>query len=637
MKKIILTTLSVLLSLNAIADEGMWMLPTLKKMNEKSMKELGSALSADQIYSQKDISLKDAVVQFGGGCTGEIISARGLLVTNHHCGYSSIQKVSSPEHNYLEDGFWAMTQAEEIPVEGLTVKFLEDMKDVSLYVKKHSREDFKKMAEKLQNEAKKDFPGCEVKLTGFYNQNQYYLIAYKVFRDVRFVGAPPASSGKFGGDTDNWMWPRHTCDFSMFRVYADKNNEPAEYSEDNVPYTPEKFLKISLAGMQEGDFAMIMGFPGRTQRYQTAAQLQKMLDVNDVKIAARTKWLKEVWDARMASPVTNLQYASKYAGVSNGWKKWKGEKESFAKLSIIERQRQKEAELEAWINSKDSRKEQFAGAVETIEEQTRILEEGEKQYTLLNETLGRIDLKPGRDSDRSVDRKVASTMLKHYNENVNPLYKIEVTEAEIDSAFAHTEDAAILKEKIKNQAVKVLERFSSNTQEIVGAGKKYAAALLEWQAGKPMYPDANFTMRLTYGSVKSYVPRDGVLFKHYTTLKGVMEKEDPGNYEFRVPAKLKQIYEEKDYGAYADTDGELPTCFITNCDITGGNSGSPVLNSKGELIGLAFDGNWEAMSSDVCFEPKLQRCICVDIRFVLLMMDKFGGAGYLLDELDIVK
>ena len=637
MKKIILTTLSVLLSLNAIADEGMWMLPTLKKMNEKSMKELGSALSADQIYSQKDISLKDAVVQFGGGCTGEIISARGLLVTNHHCGYSSIQKVSSPEHNYLEDGFWAMTQAEEIPVQGLTVKFLKNMRDVSSYVKRHSKDDFAKMAEELENEAKKDFPGCEVKLTPFYNHNQYYIIVYKVFKDVRFVGAPPASSGKFGGDTDNWMWPRHTCDFSMFRVYADKNNEPAEYSEDNVPYTPEKFLKISLNGIKEGDFAMIMGFPGRTQRYQTAAQLQKMLDVNDVKIAARTKWLKDVWDARMSNPVINLQYASKYAGVSNGWKKWKGQKESFAKLSIIERQQQKEAELEAWINSKNSRKGLYGNAVRTIEEHTRISEDAEKQYTLLNETLGRIDLKPGRDSDRSVDRKVASTMLKHYNENVNPLYKMEVTETEIDSAFANTEEATKLKENIKNQAGKILESFSANRQEIINASKKYGAALLEWQAGKPMYPDANFTMRLTYGSVKSYVPRDGVLFKHYTTLKGVMEKEDPGNYEFRVPAKLKQIYEEKDYGAYADTEGELPTCFITNCDITGGNSGSPVLNAKGELVGLAFDGNWEAMSSDVCFEPKLQRCICVDIRFVLLMMDKFGGAGYLLDELDIVK
>lgn len=620
-----------------MADEGMWMLPSLKKMNEKSMKESGCALSSDNIYSKKDISLKDAVVQFGGGCTGEIISARGLLVTNHHCGYSSIQKVSSPEHNYLEDGFWAMTQAEEIPVEGLTVRFLEAMRDVSAYVKKHSKEDYAKMAKRLEKEAQTDFPGCEVKLTSFYNQNQYYLIAYKVFKDVRFVGAPPASSGKFGGDTDNWMWPRHTCDFSMFRVYADKNNDPAEYSVDNVPYTPKNFLKISLSGVQEGDFAMIMGFPGRTQRYQTSAQLQKMLDVNDVKIAARTKWLKEVWDARMSNPVTNLQYASKYAGVSNGWKKWRGEKESFAKLSIIERQRRKEAELEAWINSNEGRKKLFAGAVSKIEEQTKLSQEAEEQYTLLNETLGRIDLKPDKNSDRQVDRKVASTMLKHYNENVNALYKTNVTESEIDSAFADTDKAAKLQEKIKTRAAKISEAFSENRQKIAEAAKKYGAALLEWQAGKPIYPDANFTMRLTYGSVKSYSPRDGVLFKHYTTLKGVMEKEEPDNYEFRVPEKLKQIYKDKDYGEYANAAGELPTCFITNCDITGGNSGSPVLNSKGELIGLAFDGNWEAMSSDVCFEPNLQRCICVDIRFVLLMMDKFGGAGYLLEELDIVK
>lgn len=620
-----------------MADEGMWMLPSLKKMNEKSMKESGCALSSDNIYSKKDISLKDAVLQFGGGCTGEIISARGLLVTNHHCGYSSIQKVSSPEHNYLEDGFWAMTQAEEIPVEGLTVRFLEAMRDVSAYVKKHSKEDYAKMAKRLEKEAQTDFPGCEVKLTSFYNQNQYYLIAYKVFKDVRFVGAPPASSGKFGGDTDNWMWPRHTCDFSMFRVYADKNNDPAEYSVDNVPYTPKNFLKISLSGVQEGDFAMIMGFPGRTQRYQTSAQLQKMLDVNDVKIAARTKWLKEVWDARMSNPVTNLQYASKYAGVSNGWKKWRGEKESFAKLSIIERQRRKEAELEAWINSNEGRKKLFAGAVSEIEEQTKLSQEAEEQYTLLNETLGRIDLKPDKNSDRQVDRKVASTMLKHYNENVNALYKTNVTESEIDSAFADTDKAAKLQEKIKTRAAKISEAFSENRQKIAEAAKKYGAALLEWQAGKPIYPDANFTMRLTYGSVKSYSPRDGVLFKHYTTLKGVMEKEEPDNYEFRVPEKLKQIYKDKDYGEYANAAGELPTCFITNCDITGGNSGSPVLNSKGELIGLAFDGNWEAMSSDVCFEPNLQRCICVDIRFVLLMMDKFGGAGYLLEELDIVK
>ncbi len=661
MKKFLLTLAAVAVLLpSARADEGMWMLPLLEKINADAMRNLGSRLTPDQIYSINHSSIKDAVVQFGGGCTGELISGSGLLVTNHHCGYSSIQALSSEEHNYLEDGYWASDRSGEIPVPGLTVRFLRKMTDVS------GKAGDEKSREALIAKALKENPNCEARIVSFFNDNVQYLVVSKIYRDVRFVGAPPAASGKFGGDTDNWMWPRHTCDFSMFRVYAGADNEPADYSESNVPMRPEQFLSVSLKGVQEGDFAMIMGYPGRTQRYQTASQLEEMLAINDIRIAARGVRQDVLWKEMRADDKVGLQYASKYASSSNGWKKWIGMKEAFGKLDVIGRQREKEADLCAWIGEKTRREKKYGDPMGEIRDVTEGRAASYRAYTLLSETIGRIELlslvkakdaSAYKDYNAEVDRKVAHAMVRHYLENAAPEGRLEVCEEMVDKMFdgsaftsaERLEAARAAGVNLENDPAVVFRNAYFDKAGPLGAGltlwtdkleapaKAYAAALLEWQKDSPSYPDANFTCRLTYGTVKGYEPKDGVIYKYYTTLKGVMEKEDPGNYEFRVPAKLKELYNAGDYGQYANSGGELVTCFLTNLDITGGNSGSPVMDADGNLVGLAFDGNWEAMSGDVIFEPELQRCICVDIRYVLFMMDKFGGAGWLLDEMNIVK
>ncbi len=701
MKKILLTVATALLLMPAAlrADEGMWLLPLLEKMNSDALRNLGSRLTPDQIYSVNHSSIKDAVVQFGGGCTGEIISGSGLLVTNHHCGYSSIQALSSTEHNYLEDGFFAMNRSEEMPVPGLTVRFLQSMTDVTDQINGGAnRNDLIAAAERAN-------PNCQVRITSFYNDNVYYLIVSKIYRDVRFVGAPPASSGKFGGDTDNWMWPRHTCDFSMFRVYAGPDNEPADYSPNNVPMRPRQFLNISLKGMDEGDFAMIMGYPGSTQRFQTATQLEDMLATNDVRIAARGIRQDVLWKAMPSHDKVGLQYANNYSSSSNGWKKWIGEKEAFEALDIIPRELQKERELSAWINQDPTRRAAWGDAISRIARNVQLTQDAKLASALLTETLGRIEIlsfaatlnrslqmalsaqeQPGtqvnvqdaidtaldliteqfKDYDADVDHDVAVAMIDHYKANVNPadavvlkgksilgqdtrklvdnLFKKSIFTSEerlrakpVTAKLLAADPAVQLAEAVTAASQPLSTAASEGRQDLAAATKAYGAALLKWTEGEPSYPDANSTCRLTFGTVKSYQPKDGVLYKHYTTLKGVMEKEDPDNYEFRVPAKLKQIYEAKDYGQYADKNGEMWTCFLTNLDITGGNSGSPVLDADGNLLGLAFDGNWEAMSGDVLFDPDLQRCICVDIRYVLLMVDKFAGAGYLLNEMNLVK
>ena len=714
MKKLICMALAaLLLSFSAVADEGMWLLPLLQKMNGKAMAELGCRLTPEQIYSVNNSSIKDAIVQFGGGCTGEIISDEGLLVTNHHCGYGSIQGLSTPEHNYLEDGFWAMNRGEEMPVPGLTVKFLQRMDDVTKEIEKARKAAAKKATDDaeigkaiaaaikaLEQKATDENPHCTARVQTFYNDNVYYLIVYKTYRDVRFVGAPPASMGKFGGETDNWMWPRHTCDFSMFRVYAGADNEPADYSADNQPLRPKQSLKVSLRGLQDGDFAMIMGYPGRTQRFQTAAQYKEMLRTQDISIAARTVSQDLMWEARMADPVVNLQYANKYAGSANGWKKWIGMKQAFEKLDIIGREEQFEADFMDWVNARKSRQEKYGNALAQIEKGVQESAPGMEAATLLSESIGRIEvlgfagsfvrsiaaLKKGdmsyeeamlkavdqlspaayKDYNEALDRKEAAALIAFYRDNVKdddrlPLLGRDVREMDIpafvDALFDNTAftSAERVKERIKTAAdlsndpagrlyaevitgiMKYRQHVMAGQGDIAEGAMAFTAGRLEWKKGEPSYPDANSTCRLTYGTVKSYSPKDGVLYRHYTTLKGVMEKEDPDNYEFRVPAKLKEIYAQKDFGPYADAAGELPTCFLVNCDITGGNSGSPVMDADGCLVGLAFDGNWESMSSDVMFEPDLQRCICVDIRYVFLMMDRFGGAGYLLDEMNLVR
>ena len=657
---IITAAIALCFAVQTKADEGMWMLPLLEKINSEALANLGSRLTPDQIYSINHSSIKDAVVQFGGGCTGEIISENGLLATNHHCGYASIQALSSEEHNYLEDGFWAQNLSEEIPVPGLSVSFLVSMEDVTGMV------DTEKARKKIIKKAQKDNPGCSIQITGFYNDNVQYLIVYKVYRDVRFVGAPPASMGKFGGDTDNWMWPRHTCDFSMFRVYAGPDNQPAQYSETNVPLKPAHSLSISLKGVEEGDFAMIMGYPGRTQRFQTAAQLEEMLAINDIRIDARTVLQDVMWKEMRSDEVVGLKYANKYASSSNGWKKWQGMREAFAKLDVIGRELTKEQRLKEWIIADPERKSIYGGAIEGIKNVVERRRSSYESYILLSETLERIELlglvnansdAKYKDYDADVDRKIALALTEHYLERASDEEKVNVSLEYIEnmfrtSAFVSPErleaarsagidlskdPAVLLKDKVKGAATNLLNAYTNEAQELSNCSKKYAAALLEWQKDKPSYPDANFTCRLTYGTVKGYEPKDGVIYKYYTTLKGVIEKEDPDNYEFRVPSKVKELYQNKDYGIYADAEGNLRTCFLTNLDITGGNSGSPVLDADGNLIGLAFDGNWEAMSGDVIFEPELQRCICVDIRYVLFMMDKFGGAGYLLNEMNIIR
>ena len=659
-KTIIAAAIALSMAFQLKADEGMWMLPLLEKINSEALANLGSRLTPDQIYSINHSSIKDAIVQFGGGCTGEIISGSGLLVTNHHCGYSNIQALSSEEHNYLEDGFWAMSLEEEIPVPGLSVSFLQSMTDITGSYKNE------KERQKLLKKAEKQNPGCQIRIVSFFNDNVEYLVVSKIYRDVRFVGAPPASMGKFGGETDNWMWPRHTCDFSMFRVYAGADNQPAEYSPSNVPFKPAQHLQVSLRGVEEGDFAMIMGYPGRTQRFQTAAQLEEMLEINDIRIDARTVRQEVMWKEMRADELVSLKYASKYASSSNGWKKWQGMRESFAKLDVIGREEEKEAELNAWIAADPARVERYAGAIEGISGIISARREAYKAMTLLSETLSNIELlgmtragrrDPYKNYDAGVDLKIALALTDHYLANVAEKDKVEVSREAIEEMFrtsAYTskerleaaraegadlsnDPAALLAAAISDRSHILREEYSAAGKELSAYSKTFAAALLEWTKDKPSYPDANSTCRLTYGTVKGYEPKDGVVYKYYTTLKGVIEKEEPGNYEFRVPQKVKDLYAESDYGQYADADGKLRTCFLTNLDITGGNSGSPVLDADGCLIGLAFDGNWEAMSSDVIFEPELQRCICVDIRYVLWMMDKFGGAGYLLDEMDIVR
>lgn len=657
---IITAAIALCFAVQTKADEGMWMLPLLEKINSEALANLGSRLTPDQIYSINHSSIKDAVVQFGGGCTGEIISDNGLLATNHHCGYASIQALSSEEHNYLEDGFWARNLSEEIPVPGLSVSFLVSMEDVTGMV------DTEKARKKIIKKAQKDNPGCSIQITGFYNDNVQYLIVYKVYKDVRFVGAPPASMGKFGGDTDNWMWPRHTCDFSMFRVYAGPDNQPAQYSETNVPLKPAHSLSISLKGVEEGDFAMIMGYPGRTQRFQTAAQLEEMLAINDIRIDARTVLQDIMWKEMRSDEVVGLKYANKYASSSNGWKKWQGMREAFAKLDVIGRELDKEQKLEEWIIADPERKSIYDGAIEGIKNIVERRRSSYESYILLSETLNKIELlglvnansdAKFKDYDANVDRKIALALTEHYLERASDEEKVNVSREYIEnmfrtSAFVSPErleaarsagidlskdPAVLLKGIVREAATNLLNTYTNEAQKLNNCSKRYAAALLEWQKDKPSYPDANFTCRLTYGTVKGYEPKDGVIYKYYTTLKGVIEKEDPDNYEFRVPSKVKELYQNKDYGIYADAEGNLRTCFLTNLDITGGNSGSPVLDADGNLIGLAFDGNWEAMSGDVIFEPELQRCICVDIRYVLFMMDKFGGAGYLLNEMNIIR
>ena len=643
------------MTLAARADEGMWLLPMLQKFNEEAMRNIGCRLTAEDIYNINHASLKDAIVQFGGGCTGEVISQQGLISTNHHCGYGSIQRLSTPEKNYLEDGFFAKSLDEEIPVPGLTVKFMKGMEDVTDRLAELEGDAFQEKSAELEKAAVKANPNCTARVVSFYNNNVWYLIVYQTFKDIRFVGAPPVSMGKFGGETDNWMWPRHTCDFSLFRIYADADNNPADYSKDNKPYTPAKSLKISLKGVQEGDFTFIMGYPGRTQRFQTATQLEDMVEANNLRVEARTVRQKVMWDEMMADPVVRLQYANKYAGSANGWKKWQGEDLAFRKLNIIGREKHKEAELGKWIDRKKSRREAWGNAIGDIDNYIRTRKEGYQNALLLMETFGNIEILQKllgsrgfreQDYNKEVDRKISKALVSFYLDKLKPENKIKIegwdlskenSDAFVDWLFEgeNVEGAKAVQEALANNLDATMKEEGGEAYR--KATRDFAAALLAWNKGKPSYPDANFTMRLTYGSVKPYSPKDGVSYWYWCTANGILEKENPDDYEFRVPEKVHDLIVNKDFGRWADKDGQLHTCFLSNNDITGGNSGSPVLDADGNLVGLAFDGNWESMSSDVMFEPDLQRCINVDIRYVLWMVEKWGEAHNIIKELEFAK
>ncbi|HIZ85239.1 MAG TPA: S46 family peptidase [Candidatus Coprenecus stercoravium] len=695
------------------ADEGMWLLPLLEKMNSGRMTEMGFQITPQEIYDLNNASLKDAVVIFGNGCTGEIVSEQGLLFTNHHCGYSAIQQLSSVEHNYLKDGFWAMNTDEELPAEGLTVRFLESFTDVTAKVegalkKSKTDEDKVEALEKLQDKLSKK-AGCDGhfvvgQLTSFYGGNTYYFIVYKVFRDIRFVGAPPTAIGKFGADTDNWMWPRHTGDFSIFRVYADKDNNPADYSEDNVPYTPVNHLRISLAGYEQGSPVMIMGYPGTTNRFMTASELREATERNEAVIKVRTLRQDILMADMEADPKIMIQYADKYANSSNGWKKWIGMNETFAKLGVEQRRAAEEKAFTEWVNAGgEKRIARYGSALSNVDQAIAGRRADYMLLTYLRESIGNIELmnvatyakkitdalaadeaerdermaavRSGleafyKDYSMPTDKKVAVAMLQLLKESI-PAENLPSVYGVIDSCFgsdinAYVED--LYSRSLFTSAAKVeaavesgdtaaltddpacelrrsfLEAYNPHVvaynqyaKQFAQGKKDYIAGTLEMREGEAIYPDANFTMRLTYGQVLPYYPRDAVFYNYYTTLDGVMEKDDPDSWEFAVPERLKELWRAQDYGRYGLDNGKMPVAFISNLDITGGNSGSPIMNSRGELIGLAFDGNWESMSGDIIFEPELQRTISVDIRYVLFIIDKFGGATNLIEELDIVE
>lgn len=685
------------------ADEGMWLLPMLEKFNSADMIKSGCKLTPEQIYSINNSSLKDAIVQFGRGCTGEIVSAEGLLLTNHHCGYESIQALSSVEHDYLKDGFWAMTRDQELPVEGLTVRFIKKFVDVTAQLEeinaknisdKAKAKAIERLKDKMVKQEEKADPYVTCDFVEMYGGNQTFLIVSKIYKDVRLAGTPPSSIGKFGGDTDNWMWPRHTGDFSMFRVYADKNNNPAEYSEDNVPYRADRHLTISLDGVKEGDFTMIIGFPGRTNRYITSSELVEKRDIENA-IRAEVRGIRQeiLMKDMLADPKVYIQYASKYAVSSNYWKNSIGMNEAFEKLDVEGRCIKAENAFVEWLNGDPDRVARYGTALEQADRivKSRVEERTRGMYS--SEALGSIELLKwaGSFADRpfseikdaeadlfyrdfalDTDRKVAKRMLElflekvpeaageyiygYINENyggdmaafVDDVYgntvfasydsfkeAVENSDEQSYRDLLQTDKAAVAGKILSDQLKKYASEMKKGDKELAAAKKAYIGGLLEMKEGQPVYPDANLTMRLTYGKVLPYSPKDAVMYDYITTLKGVMEKENPENPEFEVPAKLKELYEKGDFGRYAMPDGRMPVAFLSNNDITGGNSGSPIMNAEGELIGLAFDGNYEAISGDVIFEPQLQRCINVDIRYVLFIIDKFGGAGHFVDEMTI--
>ncbi len=716
--KIKLMAIAVIFSATAKADEGMWLLQMMKEQNSiELMQKAGLELDGEEIYNPAGLSIKDAIGIFGRGCTGEIISPNGLILTNHHCGYDAIQRLSSVENDYLTDGFWATSYEEELPCDGLTFKFVDKIVDVTETVNSKIesgeiteagalQQDFlNDLRNQLYNESEYNGKeGIETVLLPFYAGNKYYMFYMKVYKDVRMVAAPPSSIGKFGGETDNWMWPRHTCDFSVFRIYADANGEPTEYSDDNVPLKTQKHLAISLNGYEEGDYAMIMGFPGSTSRYLTKSEVVMMIEtVNEPRIAIRDARLNVLRDAMADNAKTRIQYASKFASSSNYWKNAIGMNKAIADNKVLEQKEQQEKDFAQFAEQKgnneylnvvaeiDKQVEhakqtaflwtcaiesyvaiEFRSPAKLMEELVQAKENGdiEKTQLLATQLEAYFDRIHNKDYDHEVDKKVARAVLplyeqlagenkpdfyatiegkykNDYGKFIDDLYAKSIfsTKENLEKFISKPTQKALSKDLgyiFSKSFMNTIENLSKATQEhnkmLALPHKTYIKGLCEMKQereGLPSAPDANFTIRLTYGNVKSYEPKDAVHYGYYTTLQGVMEKEDPNDPEFIVPEKLKELYENNDFGQYAMPDGRMPVAFITTNDITGGNSGSPILDSKGRLIGCAFDGNWESLSGDINFDDNMQRCIAVDIRYILFIIDKLGGCKRIIDELTL--
>ncbi|HZK06878.1 MAG TPA: S46 family peptidase [Bacteroidales bacterium] len=715
MKRLLVILAVILLGSTAAvkADEGMWLPLFVERLNYVDMQKMGLQLTADEIYSINHSSLKDAIIIFGGGCTGEIVSPEGLIFTNHHCGYGQIQSHSTIEHDYLTDGFWAMSKKEELPNDGLTARFLVRIEDVTDQVlsnlndnmTEQQRSDKVREVSRAITDKAIDGTGYEGAVRGFFAGNEYYLFVYEIFRDVRLVGAPPSSIGKYGADTDNWMWPRHTGDFSIFRVYTGPDGKPANYAQDNVPMKSKYYLPVSIKGVEKDDFAMIMGYPGGTERYLSSwgAQLAEE-ESNMTVVNIRAKKLEIMRRFMDADPAVRIDYASKYAGTSNYWKFFIGQTKGLKNLKVYDKKLREEAAFDQWVNADAARQAKYGDALKLREQGIEAKKAVNLTQIYLNEAVSRgseilmfsrrfkplADLLEAKDKDQeAIDKEIAqlrvrtanyfddyyqpldqallSTMLFMYYQNVPKQYQPEMLAKVYDAKqgfepyvnkffnktiFASREsvnamlDQPSAKKIMNDPATELMKAFMDimpQIREVMNAADEkqiqgerlYISGLRQMFPDRKFYPDANFTMRLTYGQVLDYYPADAIHYDYYTTLSGVMQKEDPSTWEFKIPEKLKQLYQNKDFGRYGK-NGEMVVNFLTTNDITGGNSGSPVMNAKGELIGLAFDGNWEAMSGDIAFEPDLQRTICIDIRYVLFIIDKFAGAKNIIDELNIV-
>jgi len=711
--------LATLLTPTLMADEGMWIPLLIEKYNIRLMQEKGFKLSAEDIYSVNKACMKDAIVHFGGGCTGELISADGLLITNHHCGYGQIQRHSTLEHDYLTNGFWAMSGEEELPNPGLSVTFLRRMEDVTERILKGVTDS---MDEPDRNniintnitaitKSATEGTGYSASVRPFYMGKQYFLFVNESFRDIRLVGAPPSAIGKFGGETDNWIWPRHTGDFSLFRIYADKNNNPAEFSKDNVPYKPLFHFPISLKGVKEGDFTMVFGYPGTTSEYVPSYHVDMVKNyINPKMISIRTRKIEIMEAAINTDPLIRIQYSSRKAGIANSWKKWIGENLGLEKMRTIEKKQEFENKLTGWINADNSRMLRYGSLLPKYKE----IYAGLKEYSLVNSYTNEvffnsssevisfarnvkalvelIENKASADQinvmktrlietgsnffknyDQETDKKLFAEVMTLYGENidlkwqvpeyvqlknscsgnflsiVDKLYKKTIFTNEVSfrtfiTGFNSKSITRVNKDPFYILAVKATDFLTDNVrpelgrlnEEIQKLNREYMSAQMEFDKERVFYPDANSTLRVTYGTVKGYFSRDAVNFTFHTTLKGIMEKDNPEIYDYDVPAKLRELYKAKDYGRYAQ-DGEVSVCFIANNHTTGGNSGSPVINADGQLIGVNFDRAWEGVASDLSFNPEQSRNISLDIRYALFIIDKFAGAGYLLKEMTIIE